>query len=126
MLVTVFGFTLLCCCSTTWARVQVMPWILDVGYTVLLVALLVAFMGHLLFGDFEVTMKTLSASISGLHQWCLGYKEHVLIYSALWIHAQFRSTHVSCCSRKVDLKRDTLLLHSVGSPFVTLTVAAMA
>ena len=46
--------------------VQVMPWILDVGYTVLLVALLVAFMGHLLFGDFEYTMNTFPASISGL------------------------------------------------------------
>ena len=43
-----------------------MPWILDVGYTVLLVALLVAFMGHLLFGDFEHTMNTFPASISGL------------------------------------------------------------
>ena len=47
-------------------HVQVMPWILDVGYTVLLVALLVAFMGHLLFGDFEYTMNTFPASISGL------------------------------------------------------------
>ena len=44
-----------------------MPWILDVGYTVLLVALLVAFMGHLLFGDFEVTMNTVSSSVTGLH-----------------------------------------------------------
>lgn len=43
-----------------------MPWILDVGYTVLLVAVLLAFMGHLLFGDFEHTMQTLPASISGL------------------------------------------------------------
>ena len=43
-----------------------MPWILDVGYTVLLVALLMAFMGHILFGDFEYTMKNLPASISGL------------------------------------------------------------
>ena len=42
-----------------------MPWILDVGYTVLLVALLVAFTGHILFGDFEYTMNTLPASISG-------------------------------------------------------------
>lgn len=44
-----------------------MPWIWDVGYTVLLVALLIAFMGHMLFGDFEYTMNTLPASISGLH-----------------------------------------------------------
>ena len=48
--------------------VQAMPWILDVGYTVLLVALLTAFMGHILFGDFEYTMNTLPASISGLRQ----------------------------------------------------------
>ena len=44
-----------------------MPWILDVGYTLLLVAVLVAFMGHLLFGDFEHTMATLSGSLSGTH-----------------------------------------------------------
>ena len=43
-----------------------MPWILDVGYTLLVVALLVAFMGHILFGDFEYTVKDLPASISGL------------------------------------------------------------
>ena len=42
-----------------------MPWILDVGYTVLLVAILVAFTGHILFGDFEHTMTTLSGSLSG-------------------------------------------------------------
>ena len=36
------------------------------GFTVLLVALLIAFMGHMLFGDFEYTMSTLPASISGL------------------------------------------------------------
>ena len=45
--------------------VQAVPWILDVGYTVLLVALLLAFMGHILFGNFEPTMNTVSASVSG-------------------------------------------------------------
>ncbi len=44
---------------------QVMPWILDVGYTVMCVALMLAVMGHFLFGDFEVTMVTLPDSISG-------------------------------------------------------------
>ena len=44
---------------------QVLPWILDVGYTVLAVSLMVAFMGQLLFGDFEVTMITLPDSITG-------------------------------------------------------------
>ena len=44
---------------------QVMPWILDVGYTVMCVALMLAAMGHILFGDFEVTMFTLPESISG-------------------------------------------------------------
>ena len=44
---------------------QAVPWILDMGYTVLLVALLLAFMGQLLFGDFEHTMNTFPASISG-------------------------------------------------------------
>lgn len=44
---------------------QVMPWILDVGYTVMCVALMLAVMGHILFGDFEVTMVTLPDSISG-------------------------------------------------------------
>ena len=53
-------------CLVSGVVVQVLPWILDVGYTVLLVALLVAFMGHLLFGDFEYTMNTVSASITGL------------------------------------------------------------
>ena len=42
-----------------------MPWILDVGYTVMCVALMLAVMGHILFGDFEVTMFTLPESISG-------------------------------------------------------------
>jgi hypothetical protein len=42
-----------------------MPWILDVGYTVMCVALMLAVMGHILFGDFEVTMVTLPDSISG-------------------------------------------------------------
>jgi len=36
-----------------------------VGYTVLAVSILIAVMGHILFGDFEVTMTTLPASISG-------------------------------------------------------------
>ena len=53
-------------CLVSDVVIQVLPWILDVGYTVLLVALLVAFMGHLLFGDFEYTMNTVSASITGL------------------------------------------------------------
>ena len=44
---------------------QVLPWILDVGFTILAVAVLIAFMGHILFGDFEVTMATLSSSIAG-------------------------------------------------------------
>ncbi len=44
---------------------QVMPWILDVSYTVVGVALMLAAMGHLLFGDFEITMVTMSDSISG-------------------------------------------------------------
>ena len=44
---------------------QVLPWILDVGFTILAVAVLIAVMGHILFGDFEVTMATLSSSIAG-------------------------------------------------------------
>ena len=50
---------------------QALPWILDVGYTILAVALLVAMLGHLLFGDFESTMTTLPDSISGDLQHCL-------------------------------------------------------
>ncbi|DBA80580.1 TPA: hypothetical protein ACH3X1_007841 [Trebouxia sp. C0004] len=49
----------------TTTAVKVMPWILDVGYTVMFVALMLAMMGHILFGDFEVTMFTLPDSISG-------------------------------------------------------------
>ena len=49
-----------------WLLVQALPWILDVGYTILAVALLVAFTGHILFGDFEVTMATLARSIAGM------------------------------------------------------------
>ncbi len=45
--------------------VQVLPWILDVGYTVMCVALMLAVMGHVLFGDFEVTVRSLPDSISG-------------------------------------------------------------
>ena len=44
---------------------QVVPWILDVGYTVMCVSLMLAMMGHILFGDFEVTMITLLDSITG-------------------------------------------------------------
>ena len=44
---------------------QAIPWIVDVGYTVMCVALMLAVMGHVLFGDFEVTMVTMSDSISG-------------------------------------------------------------
>ena len=55
-----------------------MPWILDVGYTVLLVALLVAFMGHLLFGDFEYTMRSLPASISGLQPAAFMFDEVII------------------------------------------------
>ena len=39
----------------------------DAGYTVMWVALMLAVMGHVLFGDFEVTMTTLPDSISGEH-----------------------------------------------------------
>jgi hypothetical protein len=46
---------------------QVIPWIVDVGYTLMCVALMLAVMGHVLFGDFEVTMTTLPDSISGEH-----------------------------------------------------------
>ncbi len=46
---------------------QAIPWIVDVGYTVMCVALMLAVMGHVLFGDFEVTMTTLPDSISGEH-----------------------------------------------------------
>ena len=46
---------------------QAIPWIVDVGYTVMWVALMLAVMGHVLFGDFEVTMTTLPDSISGEH-----------------------------------------------------------
>ena len=35
------------------------------GYTVMCVALMLAVMGHVLFGDFSVTMTTLTDSISG-------------------------------------------------------------
>lgn len=45
---------------------QALPWILDVGYTILAVALLVAVLGHILFGEFEVTMATLPRSIAGM------------------------------------------------------------
>lgn len=45
--------------------VQVLPWFLDIGFTIMAVAVLIAVMGHILFGDFEVTMATLSSSISG-------------------------------------------------------------
>lgn len=44
---------------------QAIPWIVDVGYTVMCVALMLAVMGHVLFGEFEVTMVTMSDSISG-------------------------------------------------------------
>ena len=44
---------------------QAIPWIVDTGYTVMCVALMLAVMGHVLFGDFEVTMITLSDSVSG-------------------------------------------------------------
>ena len=44
---------------------QAVPWILDVGYTVMAVALLIAVMGHILFGDFESTMTNIPDSISG-------------------------------------------------------------
>ena len=40
---------------------------MDVGYTIMWVALMLAVMGHVLFGDFEVTMATLPDSISGEH-----------------------------------------------------------
>jgi len=46
---------------------QAIPWIVDVGYTIMWVALMLAVMGHVLFGDFEVTMATLPDSISGEH-----------------------------------------------------------
>ncbi|KAL0024068.1 hypothetical protein WJX79_002467 [Trebouxia sp. C0005] len=49
----------------TSTAIKALPWILDVGYTVLAVSILVAVMGHILFGDFEVTMTTLPDSISG-------------------------------------------------------------
>ena len=52
--------------ANVWALVQVLPWILDVGYTILAVALLVAFMGHILFGEFEATMTSLPSSIAGM------------------------------------------------------------
>ncbi|KAL0024407.1 hypothetical protein WJX79_011128 [Trebouxia sp. C0005] len=52
----------------TTTAVKVMPWILDVGYTVMCVALMLAAMGHILFGDFEVTMVTLPDSISGFFE----------------------------------------------------------
>ena len=44
---------------------QVLPWILDVGYTIMAVALLIAATGHVLFGDFETTMTTLPQAIAG-------------------------------------------------------------
>ena len=44
---------------------QVLPWFLDIGVTMLIFAVLIAVMGHILFGDFEVTMVTLSSSVSG-------------------------------------------------------------
>lgn len=47
--------------------VQALPWMLDVGYSVMCVALMLAMMGHVLFGVFEVTMTTLPDSISGEH-----------------------------------------------------------
>jgi len=43
----------------------VLPWIVDVGYTVLAVAVMIAVMGHILFGDFESTMISIPDSISG-------------------------------------------------------------
>lgn len=46
---------------------QAIPWILDVGYTVMCVAIMLAVMGHILFGDFEITMITIPDSISGEH-----------------------------------------------------------
>ena len=46
---------------------QALPWIVDVGYTVMCVALMLALMGHVLFGDFEATMVTMSDSVSGGH-----------------------------------------------------------
>ncbi|KAL0020782.1 hypothetical protein WJX79_001465 [Trebouxia sp. C0005] len=49
----------------TTTAIKVIPWIVDVGYTVMCVALMLAVMGHVLFGDFEVTMTTLLDSISG-------------------------------------------------------------
>ncbi|DBA96111.1 TPA: hypothetical protein ACH3X1_001605 [Trebouxia sp. C0004] len=49
----------------TTTAVKAIPWIMDVGYTVMCVALMLAVMGHVLFGDFEVTMATLPDSISG-------------------------------------------------------------
>ena len=49
---------------------------MDVGYTVMCVALLLAVMGHVLFGDFEVTMITLPDSISG---WCTAHVKLLMI-----------------------------------------------
>ncbi len=46
---------------------QVIPWILDIGYTIMCVAIMLAVMGHILFGDFEITMTTIPDSISGEH-----------------------------------------------------------
>jgi len=51
--------------GNTKGSLQALPWILDVGYTVLAVSILIAVMGHILFGDFESTMTTLPDSISG-------------------------------------------------------------
>ena len=47
------------------AALQVLPWILDVGYTLMFVAIMLAVMGHILFGDFEVTMNSLASSVAG-------------------------------------------------------------
>lgn len=56
--------------ALVWLLVQALPWVLDVGFTILAVAVLIAVMGHILFGDFEVTMATLSSSIAGMACFC--------------------------------------------------------
>ncbi len=84
------------CCIATLFRIlkpalcvmQVLPWILDVGYTIMCVAIMLALMGHILFGDFEITMVTIGNSISGVHS-SLALTLPTWPHSPAWVqHAQ--------------------------------------
>ena len=86
---------------------------MDVGYTVMCVALLLAVMGHVLFGDFEVTMITLPDSISG---WCTAHVKLLMI-----THFATRTRACECACKCLLLAFQLRDLSEVAYPLSGIT-----